>query len=88
MTELQELPIPNPSFTSIRQLNQLYVDKTSLIYELARFNSRQYFLARPRRFGKSLLISTLESLFRDGLKKCSMGSRLKSSGRTEEPTRS
>lgn len=68
MTELQELPIPNPSFTSIRQLNQLYVDKTSLIYELARFNSRQYFLARPRRFGKSLLISTLESLFRDGLK--------------------
>lgn len=68
MNRLQELPIANSSFTSIRNLNQIYVDKTALIYELARFNTRQYFLARPRRFGKSLLVSTLESLFKDGLK--------------------
>ena len=68
MPKLQQLPIANSSFTSIRNLEQIYVDKTALIYELARFNTSQYFLARPRRFGKSLLVSTLESLFKDGLK--------------------
>ncbi len=41
----------------------LYVDKTANIYELIRENKGQYFLARPRRFGKSLLISTLKSIF-------------------------
>ena len=39
-----------------------YVDKTKLIYQLAR-SGRYYFLSRPRRFGKSLLISTLEAYF-------------------------
>jgi hypothetical protein len=68
MTELQQLPVSNPSFSSLRKDNQLYVDKTALIYELARYSNRQYLLARPRRFGKTLLVSTLESLFRDGLK--------------------
>ena len=68
MAELQQLPVSNPSFSSLRKDNQLYVDKTALIYELARYSSRQYLLARPRRFGKTLLVSTLESLFRDGLK--------------------
>ena len=68
MTELQQLPVSNPCFSSLRKDNQLYVDKTALIYELARYSNRQYLLARPRRFGKTLLVSTLESLFRDGLK--------------------
>lgn len=68
MTELQQLPVSNPSFSSLRKDNQLYVDKTALIYELARYGNRQYLFTRPRRFGKTLLLSTLESLFRDGLK--------------------
>ncbi len=48
-------------------MQQIYIDKTEQIYELAR-HADKYFLSRPRRFGKSLLVSTLETLFRDGLK--------------------
>ncbi len=59
-----KLPIGNPSFESIRKGGFIYVDKTRGVVELAR---RQHvMLVRPRRFGKSLLVSTLESLFRDG----------------------
>jgi Predicted AAA-ATPase/PD-(D/E)XK nuclease superfamily len=43
--------------------NYLYVDKTRYIYDLFSGGSRYYFLSRPRRFGKSLLISTLKELF-------------------------
>ena len=50
------------SFESIRQNNFLYVDKTKHIYNLANSN-RYYFLSRPRRFGKSLLLSTLKAYF-------------------------
>ena len=50
------------SFESIRQNNFLYVDKTKHIYNLANSN-RYYFLSRPRRFGKSLFLSTLEAYF-------------------------
>ena len=50
------------SFESIRQNNFLYVDKTKHIYSLANSN-RYYFLSRPRRFGKSLFLSTLEAYF-------------------------
>ena len=39
-----------------------YIDKTALIYQLVK-SGRYYFLSRPRRFGKSLLISTLEAYF-------------------------
>ncbi len=42
----------------------VYVDKTRFLYELVRYNKGVHFLARPRRFGKSLLISTLDELFR------------------------
>ena len=72
MPKLQQLPIANSSFTSIRNLEQIYVDKTALIYELARFNTSQYFLARPRRFGKSLWCQLLSLCSRTALK-CSMG---------------
>ena len=50
------------SFESIRQNNFLYVDKTKHIYNLANSN-RYYFLSRPRRFGKSLFLSTLKAYF-------------------------
>ena len=55
-------PIVIQNFESLRNDNYFYVDKTKLIYQLAR-SGRYYFLSRPRRFGKSLLISTLEAYF-------------------------
>ncbi len=55
-------PIGIQTFESIRRGGYCYVDKTALAYQLA--NSGQYyFLSRPRRFGKSLLLSTLEAYF-------------------------
>lgn len=54
-------PIGIQSFEKIRQNGYVYVDKTDLIYELAK--GSVYFLSRPRRFGKSLLISTLKAYF-------------------------
>ena len=55
-------PIGIQTFEKIRQGGYCYVDKTALVYQLAQ--SGQYiFLSRPRRFGKSLLLSTLEAYF-------------------------
>ena len=56
-------PIGVQDFEKIRKNGYLYVDKTSLLYQLVKTGS-YYFLSRPRRFGKSLLISTLEAYFR------------------------
>ena len=53
-------PIGIQNFESIRNDGYVYVDKTALIYRLVD-EGRYYFLSRPRRFGKSLLISTLEA---------------------------
>ena len=55
-------PIGVQTFSKIREDNNLYIDKTKQVYQLAK-EGGYYFLARPRRFGKSLLISTLNSLF-------------------------
>ena len=55
-------PIGIQNFESLRKDGYLYVDKTALIYQLAK-RGRYYSLNRPRRFGKSLLISTLEAYF-------------------------
>ena len=55
-------PIGIQSFEKIRNDNYVYVDKTALVYRLANQGSI-YFLSRPRRFGKSLLVSTLENYF-------------------------
>ena len=55
-------PIGIQNFEKIRKGGYFYVDKTALIYQLAKTGS-YYFLSRPRRFGKSLLISTLEAYF-------------------------
>ena len=56
----RRLPIGVQSFESLRQGGFVYVDKTKYIYDLVR-HSKQYFLSRPRRFGKSLFLSTLKA---------------------------
>ena len=56
-------PIGIQSFEKIRQGGYVYVDKTDLIYKIAK-TGQYYFLSRPRRFGKSLLISTMEAYFK------------------------
>ena len=58
----RQLPIGIQSFRTIRESDCYYVDKTSLIDELVR-SGGHYFLSRPRRFGKSLLLDTLRELF-------------------------
>ena len=59
---MKKLPIGIQTFREIRENGYLYVDKTEQIYELIT-KGKTYFLSRPRRFGKSLLISTLEEIF-------------------------
>ena len=55
-------PVGIQNFEKIRNRNYCYIDKTDLIYQLIK-SGQYYFLSRPRRFGKSLLISTLEAYF-------------------------
>ena len=59
---LKKLPIGLQTFSKLREDNYYYVDKTPLIAKLAN-EGEYYFLSRPRRFGKSLLLSTLKSAF-------------------------
>lgn len=61
---MKKLPISITTFAKIRdpKENYLYIDKTKLLYQLIE-NATYYFLSRPRRFGKSLLVDTLQSLF-------------------------
>ncbi|MDE0094962.1 MAG: AAA family ATPase, partial [Gammaproteobacteria bacterium] len=56
------LPIGIQDFRTLREEGCYYVDKTPLIRELLD-RGRYYFLSRPRRFGKSLLVDTLQELF-------------------------
>lgn len=62
MEPLRKLPIGIQTFRKIREEGYLYVDKTALVHQIAS-TSTPYFLSRPRRFGKSLLISTFEAYF-------------------------
>ena len=62
MSELKRLPTGIQTFEKIREGNYLYVDKTALVYQMAH-DSSYVFMSRPRRFGKSLLCSTLKSYF-------------------------
>lgn len=55
-------PVGIQNFDDLRNRKYIYVDKTALIYQLVS-TGKYYFLSRPRRFGKSLLISTLEAYF-------------------------
>ena len=57
------LPIGIQEFTNIRKDGYVYVDKTEFVYKLTHGNGKYIFLSRPRRFGKSLLVSTLEAYF-------------------------
>lgn len=56
-------PIGIQTFEKIREGNYLYIDKTEYIYRMTHSDSSYVFLSRPRRFGKSLLVSTLKSYF-------------------------
>ncbi len=62
MNTLSNLPVGDASFESIRHNQFLYVDKTRHIYQMVS-QGKYYFLSRPRRFGKSLTVSTLRGLF-------------------------
>ena len=57
---IRKLPVGIQGFEKIRTDNFLYVDKTAYIYKLVH-NNVPYFLSRPRRFGKSLLLSALKA---------------------------
>ena len=56
-------PIGIQSFEKLIKAGYLYVDKTELIYKMVD-TGNYYFLSRPRRFGKSLLVSTIEAYFK------------------------
>lgn len=60
--EGRHFPVGIETFSEIREKNYVYVDKTELIHRLAT-SGKYYFLSRPRRFGKSLLLSTIEAFF-------------------------
>ena len=58
----RKLPVGIQSFEDLRKSGYIYVDKTEYIYNLANLG-KPYFLSRPRRFGKSLLLSTMQAYF-------------------------
>ncbi|MDR3113804.1 MAG: ATP-binding protein [Endomicrobium sp.] len=64
---MKKLPLSAQSFPKLIEENKIYVDKTRHIYNLIN-SASVYFLSRPRRFGKSLLISTFEELFKGNQK--------------------
>ena len=63
MPELQPIATDTCSFTKIRKKGCVYVDKTTYFHKLLTDADSCFFLARPRRFGKSLMISTLKAIF-------------------------
>ncbi len=68
MRALDELPLGYTKFSEFINLSLIYVDKTDLIAKLTR-SKGPIFLSRPRRFGKSTLVSTFEELFSHGIEK-------------------
>lgn len=60
---MKEITTDNFDFEKLRKSNALYVDKTRYVWELVHSATSIYFLSRPRRFGKSLLLSTLKAYF-------------------------
>jgi hypothetical protein len=65
VADLKKIPIGVAGFPRIRQKSYLYADKTELIRQFIE-NDTPYFLSRPRRFGKSLLVSTLKAVLQGG----------------------
>ncbi|MCD8386059.1 MAG: ATP-binding protein [Bacteroidales bacterium] len=56
-------PVGIQTFAEIREEGYVYVDKTEIMYDMVKYGGKYVFLSRPRRFGKSLLVSTLKSYF-------------------------
>ena len=65
MVEINDtrLPVGIQSFEVIREGGYLYVDKTDIIWQLANRDKKYNYLSRPRRFGKYVLVDTLEAYF-------------------------
>ncbi|MDE6017639.1 MAG: AAA family ATPase, partial [Muribaculaceae bacterium] len=63
MNDSNNYPIGQQDFKILREGGALYIDKTVFVEKIARSQSKYYFLARPRRFGKSLFLSTLQYFF-------------------------
>ena len=63
MEQLRRYPVGIQTFEKIRNGHYLYIDKSAYVYRMAHANSNYMFLSRPRRFGKSLLTSTLHAYF-------------------------
>lgn len=64
---IPKYPVGIQNFEDLRKAGYCYVDKTALVYRLVE-DGKYYFLSRPRRFGKSLLLSTLHrTLYRIGV---------------------
>ncbi|MDE5870806.1 MAG: AAA family ATPase, partial [Muribaculaceae bacterium] len=70
--------IGQQDFKSLREGGAIYVDKTAFVEKIAKSNIRYFFLARPRRFGKSLFLSTLQ-YFYEGKKELFKGLHIDSS---------
>ena len=68
MVDISKLPLSITSFNEFSERNKIYIDKTDLVAKLAQFDA-PIFLSRPRRFGKSTLVSTFHELFANGLNK-------------------
>ena len=62
-TRNRRLPVGIQSFEEIREGEYLYVDKTDIVWQLANRGKKYNYLSRPRRFGKSVLVDTLEAYF-------------------------
>ena len=60
---MKYLPLGIQTFSKIIEGNYLYIDKTEIIHNFFSMKGQFYFISRPRRFGKSLLISTLKEIF-------------------------
>ena len=62
-SDLKPLPVSTQEFSVIREEGKMYVDKTDLVWQMANGNEDVVFFSRPRRFGKTLLVSTFEAYF-------------------------
>ena len=60
---MKKIDIGNPNFEKLIESNNIYVDKTKCLYDLLNDGGTYYFCCRPRRFGKTLTINTLEAIF-------------------------
>ena len=61
---MKSILIGNPSFENLITNDYIYIDKTDILYNLIKLKGTYFFCPRPRRFGKTLTISTLEAIFK------------------------